>query len=115
MITGKGSLLLSEEAQKMLQERLDIGVNANMHTVAVLWQSPIAGELSCRSGYFVEMVEAEIYANYLEEFYKKMGVPRIIFINGKLHAGGWKGNPEDIMKITGGNSDENNKRCLGRN
>lgn len=103
MITGKGSLLLSEEAQKILQERLDIGIKANMHTVAVLWQSPIAGELSCRSGYFIEMVEAEVYANSLEDFYKKMGVPHIVFINGNLHSGGWKGKP-DGMGITGGDS-----------
>ena len=87
---GYGALVLSEEAKKLIQERNDIGDDAGLYTTVVLWESPITKTLDCRGGYFVEIVEAEIYAKFLDETYQKLGCPYIVFIDGNLHSGGWK-------------------------
>lgn len=111
MKKGYGTLLLSEDTQKLIQEKIDIGVNANLHTTVVIWKEPIGQSLAIRCGYFSEMGEADFYARFLNETYRKMKFPHLVFIDGALHSGGWADKCKEKQVIEKENDSETEFEC----
>ena len=60
------------------------------HVVLLVWSSPIGNYLDHRSGAFDEMMEAEEYAEYLNQKYSKMGMQYQIYLDGWIKYKNWE-------------------------
>ncbi len=85
---GIGTLLLSKEIQELLKGRMERATETGMHVVSVVYKGLITGDTDERTGYFDELVEAEIYADFLHQTYtEKYRTNHLVLIDGNIYKG----------------------------
>jgi len=84
----KGAIILSKEIQDLLKRRICRAEEAGMHVVSVVYNG-LVDSLTCeRSGFFDELVEAELYGEFLHKTYsEKYKTNHLVFIDGNIYRG----------------------------
>lgn len=52
--------------------------------VAVFFRSPVTNDVECRQAFFLEALEADMWASDITKFYKDKEIPYILYMNGQL-------------------------------
>jgi len=73
------------DAREYIIKKLENDINNRLYAVRVFWKSPF-GELSERSGYFDNLIEAEIFEQMLADTYSEMQVPFLTSFRGSVVA-----------------------------
>ena len=58
--------------------------NNELNSVICFFES-IDGKTTHRWGFFPDFIEAENFAEALDEYYKKLDIPHMIYVNGLLY------------------------------
>ena len=59
-------------------------VGKGVFPVLIFFKSPVTNDVECRQAFFLEALEADMWASDITKFYKEHNIPYASYIGGKL-------------------------------